>query len=67
MAQHAEEDRLEQAAVRGGEFAALCVAFDQGLGVVMALGPGAEGGDGGLADVEVFGVFGEWKQDPAIT
>ena len=59
LPQHAEEDRLQQPAVRGGKHAAVGVALDQGLGVVMALGPGAEGGDGGLADVEVFGGHGK--------
>jgi hypothetical protein len=33
----------------------LGVAIDQGFRIVMAFGPGAEGGDSGLADVEVFG------------
>jgi hypothetical protein len=31
------------------------VALDEAFRVIMPLRPGAEGGDGGLADVEIFG------------
>jgi hypothetical protein len=54
VAEDAEEDGLEEGAIRLGEHAALGVAFDEAFGVVLAFCPCAEGGDGGLADVEVF-------------
>ncbi len=50
MAQHAEEDGLQQPAIGGREHAAVGVALDERLGVVVAFGPGAQCGDGGLAD-----------------
>jgi hypothetical protein len=54
VAQHAEKDCLQQAAVGGGKHAAVGMAVDQGFGVIVAFRPGTEGGDGGLADVEIF-------------
>ena len=55
MAEDAEKDGLEETAIRCGEHPPLGMALDEALGVVMAFRPGAECGDGGLADVEVFG------------
>ena len=55
VAQHAEKNRLEQSAVGGGKHAAVGVAVHQRLGVIVAFRPSAEGGNGGLADVEIFG------------
>ena len=55
MAQHAEEDGLQQAAVWRGKLATLGMTLDEGLGVIVSLSPGVEGGNSGLADVEVFG------------
>jgi hypothetical protein len=55
VTEDAEKDGLEEAAIGGGEFAALGVAIDEGLRVVMAFSPCAERGYGSLADVEVFG------------
>jgi len=55
VAEDAEEDRLEKAAVGRGKHPSLGMALDEAFGIVMAFRPGAEGGDGGLADVEVFG------------
>ena len=54
VAEDAKENSLQQSAVGGGEHASLGVAVDEAFGVIVAFGPGAEGGDGGLADVEVF-------------
>jgi hypothetical protein len=39
VAQHAEEDRLQEPAVGLAQFAALRMAFDKRLGVIMALCP----------------------------
>jgi hypothetical protein len=39
VAQHAEEDRLQEPAVGWAQLAALGMTLDQGFGVVMALGP----------------------------
>jgi hypothetical protein len=39
VAQHAEEDRLQKPAVGRAQLAALRVAFDKRLGVVMPLRP----------------------------
>ena len=58
VAQHTEQDGLQQAAVRLAEHAAVGVAVDQRFRVVVALGPGMEGRDGGLTDVEVLGRHG---------
>jgi hypothetical protein len=55
VAEDAEKDGLQERAIRGGEHAALGVALDEAFRVIMTLRPGAEGGDGGLADMEIFG------------
>jgi hypothetical protein len=67
VTQHAEEDGLQETAVGGREFATLGVPFYQSFGIVMALGPGTERGDGGLADVEILGWHGSGKKVTAIT
>ena len=67
VAQHAEEDGLQKPPVGGGKFAPLGVAFDQSLGVIMALGPGTEGRDSGLADVKILCWHGSGKKATAIT
>jgi hypothetical protein len=41
VAQHAEEDRLQEPAVGWAQLAALRVALDQGFGVIMPLRPSA--------------------------
>ena len=59
VSEDGEEDGIEEGAVGGGEVVPIGVAFDERFGVVVALGPGAEGGDGGAADV--FALF--WHDD----
>jgi hypothetical protein len=58
VTEDAEKDGLQKRAVGGGKHAALGVALDEAFRVIMPLCPGTEGGDGGLADVEIFG--GHW-------
>ncbi len=55
VAKDTEEDGLEESAIGGGEHATLGVAIDEGFRVIVAFRPCTEGGDGGLADVKVFG------------
>jgi hypothetical protein len=55
VAEDTEQDGLEEGAVCGGKHATLRVALDEAFRVIMSLRPGAEGGYGGLADVEIFG------------
>ena len=55
VAEDAEEDGLQQPAVRCGKHAPLGVALDEAFCIIMTFRPGAEGGDGGLADMEVLG------------
>ena len=54
VAEDSEEDGLQERAIGGGKHAALGVALDEAFRVIMPLRPRAEGGDGGLADVEVL-------------
>ena len=49
VAQHAEHDGVEKAAIGGGQAIARGMAFDQPVGVNVALRPGPEDGDGGAA------------------
>ena len=53
VAQHAEEDRLQEPAVARTQLAALRMAFDKRLGVIMPLRPSTQCGDSGLADMKV--------------
>jgi hypothetical protein len=59
VAQHTEENRLQEPAVGGRKLATLGMALDERVGIVMPFGPGAESGNGGLADVEIFGGHGK--------
>ena len=55
VAKDSEEDGLQESAVGRRKHASLRMSLDKAFRIVVAFGPCSEGGDGGLADVEVLG------------
>ena len=41
------------------------MAINERIRIILPLGPGVKGGDGGLADVEILGWHGAWSHEHA--